>query len=752
MAFGTLSNGTSANANAVTINFTGANGYLESFSSLALSGLTGEGTTLNPTTTSVTITGNVTNQLTSFTGHFDTLTLDGTSSGNFINGIISNSSGYTSVNNGDTRVTKQNSSTWTLAGNNTYSGPTAVSAGTLILSGNNSAATGGISIGASGTLQLQGNSGNTSAGVSSVMATQNMTIAQLPSGATIQLCADSSIASGGAVAFDSAATAFGVDSNNNRLNGALNFDVNQLTTGSTSTTLQFGSTSAVWQVGNTSNATTTFNVTGGAGYTLQLGSFKVGNNNSLVFNTTTANMVVAALTNGSTGGVTKNGAGTLTLAGANTYTGGTTINSGVVRINSAASLGASTGAATIKTGATLEALNAITTSRNFLISGSATIQADSGVYEIDGTVSNGASSGTLIKTGAGTLTLTAVNGYTGGTTINSGVVQINSAASLGATSGAATINPGATLEALNAITTSRNFLISGSATVQADSGVYEIDGTVGDGASSGTLVKTGAGTLTLTAANTYTGATTVGAGGTLRVTGSIASAALTTVNGTLTGIGTVSGPVSVSGGGQINGASDATLTLGSLSLSSGSVSNFNLSTTGVNNTNALVAVTGALVGPGTVGGHVINFTGDAALGTYDLYSFTGTAPSASDFVKGTLPPEPYRYTISVDAVHNQIDLIVGTFTGSADWNVNSSGGWSTTAKWSPARVSQRPDANGHVRQRRQRPESADHPASQRPHRHRGRRRDGRRVVLHQHQRHAVRARQRRQRRPWHYAR
>ena len=71
-------------------------------------------------------------------------------------------------------------------------------------------------------------------------------------------------------------------------------------------------------------------MTGGAGYSLQLGSLKVGNNISLVFNPTTANMIVGALTNGSTGGVTKNGAGTLTLSGNNTYTGVSTINAGTL--------------------------------------------------------------------------------------------------------------------------------------------------------------------------------------------------------------------------------------------------------------------------------------------------------------------------------------------------------------------------------------------------------------------------------------
>ena len=70
-----------------TFNFTAANGYLQSYSGLQSLGTTGDGTTLNPTTTSVIITGNVTNQMQGFgSGHYDTLTLAGSSTGNAIQG------------------------------------------------------------------------------------------------------------------------------------------------------------------------------------------------------------------------------------------------------------------------------------------------------------------------------------------------------------------------------------------------------------------------------------------------------------------------------------------------------------------------------------------------------------------------------------------------------------------------------------------------------------------------------------------
>ena len=89
----------------------------------------------------------------------------------------------------------------------------------------------------------------------------------------------------------------------------------------------------------------------------------------------------------------------------------------------------------------------------------------SGNSTLSGIVSSG---GNLIKAGNGTLTLSAVNTYNGGTTINAGTVSINSASSLGASSGGLTINAG-TLHVSNGFSTSRAITLGNAAsTFQID--------------------------------------------------------------------------------------------------------------------------------------------------------------------------------------------------------------------------------------------------------------------------------------------
>ena len=165
------------------------------------------------------------------------------------------------------------------------------------------------------------------------------------------------------------------------------------------------------------------------------------------------------------------GAGTLTLTGANTYTGGTTINGGTLQLGDGSNNGSVLG--DIKDGGTLI----------FAIAGTTSLQTFGGLIS---------GSGSLTKSGSGTLTLTAAKTYngSGGTTILGGTLQLGDGTKNGSVVGNISDNASLAFDNL---------------TPQAFGGVIS---------GGGSLSKSGAGTLTLTAANTYNGSggTTINSG------------------------------------------------------------------------------------------------------------------------------------------------------------------------------------------------------------------------------------------------
>jgi autotransporter-associated beta strand protein len=130
-----------------------------------------------------------------------------------------------------------------------------------------------------------------------------------------------------------------------------------------------------------------------------------------------------------TGSLTKLGPGTLTLSGNNSYSGGTTINRGILAISADINLGSASGRLTFN-GGTLQTLASFTTAR------ATTLNAAGGTFAPDaGTTFTAAGAiagiGGLTKTGAGVVILEGDNAYSGGTVLNAGTLVINSAKALG---------------------------------------------------------------------------------------------------------------------------------------------------------------------------------------------------------------------------------------------------------------------------------------------------------------------------------
>ena len=307
----------------------------------------------------------------------------------------------------------------------------------------------------------------------------------------------------------------------------------------------------------------------GIGHAVLFNSGKtVGLDINSAANTFTADQVLDQ----GTGGLTKSGSGTLTFSGssANTYTGTTTLTGGVLQLSKTAGVNAIAGNINYTNPSTinLTASNQIAdTSVVTFASGNYSYLNMNGYSEtVAGIVSNGsgviqnaqtASTGTsvlivgdtnnytfsgflrnnaggsgilsLVKQGSGKQTLSgSLIAYTGPTTINAGTLELNGASGFSSAVGFGAGSSGilqvvGTTSKANDLSTAD--AINNSAFVQNATGADAVltinqagntsfGGVIRDNPTSNKLgiTKAGAGTLTLSNSNTYTGATTISAG------------------------------------------------------------------------------------------------------------------------------------------------------------------------------------------------------------------------------------------------
>jgi fibronectin-binding autotransporter adhesin len=141
-------------------------------------------------------------------------------------------------------------------------------------------------------------------------------------------------------------------------------------------------------------------------------------------------------------GLTKSGAGTLTLSGVNTYSGDTTISAGTLQAGSTTALSA----ISAFTANSILDLNGFSNTVGSL-AGSGTVTNNGGTPAVltaggngsdttfSGTLTDGTGTLGLTKVAAGTMTLTGANTYNGGTTITGGTLQIGSGGTNGSIAG-----------------------------------------------------------------------------------------------------------------------------------------------------------------------------------------------------------------------------------------------------------------------------------------------------------------------------
>jgi fibronectin-binding autotransporter adhesin len=618
--------------------------------------------------------------------------------------------------------------TFTLAGSNTYTGPTAITSGTLQIGNGGSgeylassaisnsgvlvfnhadslAYSGAISGG--GALQKTGTGILTLGGVNTftggtIVSGGTLAFGAVPGGGAGNLRGSLTVSPGATVA---AANSWNLGYTSGTCVSTIAVNQGMMTftstpgqggTAASSVTLNGGTISGGgggntfdWYNGITNNPTLSTVASSipsiiSANINLRLGA----TTNNLTFNVapgTTSNgidlMVSGNIGQTASGGIIKAGAGVMEITGADTYNGATSITAGTLMLGGSGNLGGG--------------------SYNQVI-------ANSGAFVLN-TSSNqtfaGAISGpgALYQLGNATVTLTGSNTYSGGTFINGATLQIGNGGNTGSipSAGTSSISNNGVL-ALNR---------SDSVTWAA-----AINGT-------GSLFQTGGGSLTLSGSSGYSGATTVNAGmlllsntgsnniaasslitlnsaGTLNVNGLAGGSGLTLSGSqTLRGLGTVLGSITASSGatvlagtGNATGSGIGTLTVGgSLNFAPGAAVADYLGTPGLLSTSpgtaGLIKVPGTLTLPNSgLNLSLLNNSnagnlGIAGNGWYELFSYGSLSGNPSAAFPATLGAKQFTYVSGAGQIDVDVQILALNWAGTASssWDTVGSTNWANSS-------------------------------------------------------------------------
>jgi autotransporter-associated beta strand protein len=387
-----------------------------------------------------------------------------------------------SISNGG--ITKEGTGNLTLnaaAAANTYTGAVTVNAGILVSSAATGLGTsaGGVTVNSGATLQVSG--GNTQADA----IVLNGTGSTGSNGALRKTGANTTNLSGSISGTGTIAVTAGVLRLNSTGTANANYTGDYNVTGGGTLRFEFISPSQLGPTGVITLDNGTLDNLNGAvpgngsmmpqGRTMTLGA----GGGTLNYNTAGGLSIVnpTSVISGP-GGLTKSGAGIVSIASACTYGGPTHVVGGTLRVRTNNNRYPTSTALTVDAGATFDVDNLSQTVGS--LAGAGTVDTGSGTFISGGDNSSTTFSGQILETGAvggkmtkqgtGTLTLTGSNLYTGLTTISAGTLLVNNTSGSGTGTGAVTIAAAGTL--------------SGTGTV---AGAITNNGTIAPGASVGTL-------------------------------------------------------------------------------------------------------------------------------------------------------------------------------------------------------------------------------------------------------------------------
>ena len=639
-----------------------------------------------------------------------------------INGAISGTGG----------ITQNGKGSLTLNGNNAYSGLTTLRSGTLNIGSNTALGTGALTITGAGKLDATGASRTIGNALQignnfTYLGTNGLTIngaSSISANATATVNGTGALTLNGTLSGNKTFTKAGTGTlglfgaNGGTFSGQLKLNAGRLVignTGATGTGAMTIGTATIEAAGaarTIANAVTiTGNPTFSGAYDLAFtGVPTITAVRTLAVNNPTTTFT-GAITS-ATGGITKTGAGTLVLSGANSYAAGTVVQDGTLVLDSNTAAGLLTSTITVgnstvgsttpatllfsatagrtvanpivvpvgSTGVrTIGGLNVtgVNTLSGALTLGTGVILTEAAGGEVNFTgIASGA--GGITKTGAGTVRLSNTNIFTGATIVAGGTLAYGASNAIG--SGTVTIDGGFLdmganrTDIVGAVTLENGSIVgSGTSALTSTSGFTVRNGTVtAILAGAVSLTKDTSGSVTLFAANTYTGATNVN-GGTLTFGASniLANTSAVNVNGGILDIGAFSD------------------TVGAVTLASGSIFGTSGVLTGTSYTLQSGTVTAALGGAGV--GLTKNTAGTVLISGAN--SYTGaTTISAGTLRLGALNTLPATTALAMSAGTtldlNNFNDTIGSFAGAGTISLGAgrltAGGLNTSTAFSGA--------------------------------------------------------------------